>query len=60
LNDSSAVEVRLAFAHLQALLVLECNKGDMRQAALEQLMELKKLKPSPHIDQLIAGLEASE
>jgi len=60
LSDSSPVEVRLGFAHLQALLVLECGETDMRQAALEQLMELKKFKPSPHIDQLIAALEASE
>jgi hypothetical protein len=50
----------LGLAHLQAILVLECNKGEMRQSALGQLMELKKLKPSPHIDQLIAALEASE
>jgi tetratricopeptide (TPR) repeat protein len=60
LDDSSSVDVRLGFAHLQALLVLECDKGDMRQTALEQLMELKQINPSPHIDQLIAAPNDSE
>ena len=56
-DATSAVELRVGFAHLQAQLVLHCGRNDLREAALRELTELSSSEAASTLPELIEALK---
>jgi hypothetical protein len=57
LDDESSLDLRLGFAHVQALMVLGCRRNDLRDASLALLERLTIEQPFPSAHALIEALK---
>lgn len=54
------IDVRSGFAFLQARLVLECKREDLRQSAITRLQDVLSVKPNPALAELLESLQGTQ